>query len=76
MFGASRAEKVAVQRMGQPVLGHRESSRPQGLRGDLTAEQGRTLDGPALVVPAVQVGIELLDVEQFDHIGHSVVGRH
>ncbi len=57
-------EEVSVQRVGQPPFGHRVGGRPQGLRGDLTAEQLRPLRGDALVDAPVEVGVELLQIEE------------
>src|SRR3954452_15763923 len=59
----ARAQVVAVQRMREAVVGNRAGGGAQRLRRDLAAVEGGG-EGTARVVGAVEVVIELLDVEQ------------
>ena len=64
-------EEVAVQRVRQPVGRHRSAGGPQRLRRDLAAVQRHARARALLVLPAEQVAVEHLEVEQ----GREAVGR-
>jgi hypothetical protein len=67
VFRSTGSEEVAVERVGEPVVGDRGGRRPQSLGGDLAAEQCDPRRVGCHVAAPEEVAVELLEVEQLGH---------